>query len=116
MVIQNLGFLFLGTHGILEPEYSWTKTTDWSNYDGDDGSDKDVAEDPKISNPTSNSEHVDNTSWCSYKNCIPETRNIDCLCCKEELSINDEKFEGKGVNFSFIALNCWKDVEKCKEP
>ena len=38
---------------IYSSQNTQTETTGESNYDGDDGSDEDVAEDTKISNPTS---------------------------------------------------------------
>ena len=42
------------------------------------------------------SEHenrVGNTSWCSCEKCCIETREVDCLCCKEVPAISEKQFE-----------------------
>ena len=46
--------------------------------------------------PTAESQaRIGNLNWCSCTNCKIETREIDCLCCKEVDAISDEQFDGK---------------------
>ena len=42
--------------------------------------------------------------WCSCKNCHLENREIDCLCCQDVASIDEQKFEGK-KRFMFLFIN-----------
>ena len=35
-----------------------------------------------------------NKDWCLCEACQVEERNLDCLCCHEEASITDKKFDG----------------------
>ena len=37
--------------------------------------------------------------WCTCKNCTDESREIDCLCCREVNAISDEQFSGNIRDF-----------------
>ena len=37
---------------------------------------------------------VGKIEWCTCKNCRVESREIDCLCCREVDAISDEQFSG----------------------
>ena len=37
---------------------------------------------------------VEKTEWCTCKNGRAESREIDCLCCREVDEISDEQFSG----------------------
>ena len=38
---------------------------------------------------------VGRKDWCNCGDCRVEEREVDCLCCQEELAISEEKFNGK---------------------
>lgn len=38
---------------------------------------------------------IGNLDWCTCSNCKFESREIDCLCCKEVNAISDEQFSGE---------------------
>ena len=36
-----------------------------------------------------------NIGWCQRGNCHAETQEIDCVCCKDLVALDELKFEGK---------------------
>ena len=38
---------------------------------------------------------VENIGWCQCGKCHAETRETDCLCCKDLVALDELKFEGK---------------------
>ena len=79
---------------MYEPEYS-SEECESSESELEDETHKNKAQE-KVEN------RVGNTNWCICKHCKRETRNIDCLCCREELRISDDKFEGKYIFLNFF--------------
>ena len=63
-----------------------------SGSDSDDASGKEEGEEGvevELEN------RVGRKDWCNCGDCRVEEREVDCLCCKEELAISEEKFNGK---------------------
>ena len=45
--------------------------------------------------PKSLQNRVGNIGWCQCGKCHVETREINCLCCKDLVTLDELKFEGK---------------------
>ena len=43
---------------------------------------------------------------CTCKNCRAESREIDCLCCREVDAISDEQFSGNIFDVLHIRIKC----------
>ena len=44
---------------------------------------------------------IGNTGWCQYGKCHAEAKEIDCLCWKDLVALDELKFEGKLFNVIF---------------
>ena len=42
-------------------------------------------------------DRIGKKDWCNGGECHVEEREVDCLCCQEELAISEEKFNGKST-------------------